>query len=49
MGVSYSNCSKAGSPKFFVQGPHKLLHNSPRAGHLTQSDFFGICYILPNQ
>ena len=24
-----------GSPNFFVQGPHKLLHNSSRAGHLA--------------
>jgi len=24
-----------GSPKFFVRGPHKLLCNSSRAGHLT--------------
>jgi len=22
-----------GSPNFFVRGPHKLLHNSPRARH----------------
>jgi len=21
--------------KLFMRGPHKLLHNSPRAGHLT--------------
>jgi len=24
-----------GSLNFFVRGPHKLLHNNPRAGHLT--------------
>ena len=24
-----------GSPNFFVQGPHNLLHNSSRAGHLA--------------
>jgi len=24
-----------GSPNFFVRGPHKLLHNSPRVGRLT--------------
>jgi len=24
-----------GSPNFFVRGPHKLLQNIPRAGHLT--------------
>jgi len=34
---------------FLVQGPHKLLHNIPRAGRFTYCDFFGICYILPNQ
>jgi len=33
----------------FVRGSHKLLHNSSRAGHLTQCDCFGVCYILPNQ
>jgi len=26
---------KPGSPNFFVRGPHRLLYNSPRAGHLT--------------
>ena len=26
---------KQGSPYFFVRGPHKLLHTSSRAGHLT--------------
>jgi len=25
----------AGTPNFFIRGPHKLLHNSSRAGHLT--------------
>jgi len=34
---------------FLGSGPHKLLHNSSRARHLVQCDFFGICYILPNQ
>ena len=35
--------------KHFFQGRHKLLHNSPRAGHLTSCDCFGMCYILlPN-
>jgi len=24
-----------GSPNFFARGPHKLLHNSSRAGHIT--------------
>jgi len=24
-----------GSPKFFARGPHKLLHSSSRAEHLT--------------
>ena len=38
-----------GSPNFFVRGPHKLLQKSPRAGHRTQCDCFGISYILPNQ
>jgi len=37
-----------GFPKFFILGPHKLLHNSARVGHLTYCDCFGI-YILPNQ
>jgi len=36
-----------GSPYFFVRGAHKLLHNSTRAGHLTQCLYFGVCYILP--
>ena len=35
------------SPNVFVRGSHKLLHNSPRAGHLTQCDCFEKCYILP--
>jgi len=39
----------AGSPNFFVRGPHELLHNSSRAEHLTWWDCFGICYILPSQ
>ena len=38
-----------GSPNFFDRGPHKLLHNSSRAGHLTKCDCFAMCYILPNQ
>ena len=32
-----------------VRRPHQLLHNSVSAGHLTQCDSFGICYILSNQ
>jgi len=35
--------------QILYQGPHKLLHNSPRAGHITESDYFGISYIPPNQ
>ena len=42
-------CLEQGSPNFLVRGPHKLLHNSSRAAHLTYCDYFGICYILPNQ
>jgi len=38
-----------GSPNVFVRGPHKLLHNRSRAGHLAQCCCFGIRYILPNQ
>jgi len=40
-----------GFPTFVVRGrgPHKLLHNSPRAGHLTCCDCFGICCNPPNQ
>jgi len=38
-----------GSPTFFVRGPHELIQNMSRAGHLTWYDCFGICYILPNQ
>ena len=30
-----------GSPNFFVRGPHKLLLNSPCAGHLSKCDCFG--------
>jgi len=30
----------------FVRWPHKLLHNTWRAGHLTWCDCFGMCYIL---
>jgi len=41
--------SLQGSPDFFVRGPHKLLHNSSRAGHLTECDCFGICCILQYQ
>ena len=26
-----------GSPNFFVRGPHKLLHNSSRAGHMCNA------------
>ena len=37
------------SPNVFVRGLHKLLHNSSRAGYLTQRDCFEICYILPNR
>ena len=33
---------RTGSPNFFIQGPHKPLHNSPRAGHLAESDCFEI-------
>ena len=42
-------CTRPGSPNFIVRGPQKLLDNSSRAGHLTWSGCFGICYILPNQ
>jgi len=38
-----------GSPNFFIRGPHKLLHKSAWAEHLTYWDCFGICHILPNQ
>jgi len=40
-----------GSPNILGEDhvSHKLLHNSLRAGHLGSFDFFGICYILPNQ
>jgi len=34
---------------FVARGPYKLLHNSSRAGHLTQCDCFGICYNLQKQ
>jgi len=37
-----------GSPNFFVRGPHEVLLNSPRAGHLTQCDCFGKYYIPLN-
>jgi len=40
---------RTGSPNFFIRGPHKLLHKSTWAEHLTYWDCFGICYILPNQ
>jgi len=30
-----ANYPVAGVSKFFVQGPHKLLHNSSKAGNLT--------------
>jgi len=33
-----------GSPNNFSRGPHKLLLNCSRAGHLTSCDCFGICY-----
>ena len=36
-------------PKFFARGPHNLLNNSLRAGHLTYCECFGICYILTNE
>jgi len=36
-------------PNFFILGPHTLLRNSERVGHLTLCDCFGICYIVPNQ
>jgi len=39
---------RTGSPNFVIRGPHKLLHNSARVGHLTWCDCFGICYILSN-
>jgi len=42
------NSYRPGLFQFFGRGPHKLLHNNSRAGHLAQCDFFGICYI-PNQ
>ena len=38
-----------GSPNFFVRGPNKAIQNMSRAGHLTQSDYCGVCCILPNQ
>jgi len=33
----YAMCylHNSGSPNFFVRRPPKLLHSSPRAGHLT--------------
>jgi len=27
--------TEQGYPNFFGRGPHKLLHNSSKAGHLT--------------
>jgi len=39
-----------GTPKFFGGGPHKLLHNIPRAGYFDYiRHCFTICHILPNQ
>ena len=38
----------SGSPNFFIRGPHKLIHNRSRAGHLTQLIVAGYV-ILPNQ
>jgi len=38
-----------GSPNFFVRGPHKVLQNSSRAGHLEYCVWFGIRYTLSNQ
>ena len=33
-GMTLSFCDMTGSPNSFVRGPHELLHNSSRAGHL---------------
>ena len=44
-----SNSYRPGLTKTFGRGPHKLLQNSMRAGHLASCYFFKICYILPNQ
>ena len=33
--LSLSNSNRPGHSKFFGRGPHKLLHNSSRAGHLV--------------
>jgi len=41
--------SKQRSPNVYVRGPHKLSHNSSRAGHLTYCVFRVMCYIPPNQ
>jgi len=45
----FANSLQQGYPTFLIQGPHKLLHNSPRARHLTERDCFRISYILPNE
>jgi len=34
-----------GSRNSFVLGPHELLRNNSRAGHLTQCDDFQIQYV----
>ena len=43
---SISVLLQKGSANFFIRGPHKLIHNNSRAGHLTQCDRFGICYSI---
>jgi len=37
---SNRNCPLQGSQNLFVQGPHKLLHKSPRPEHITKSTSF---------
>ena len=44
-----SNSHRPWLSKCFGRGPHKLLHNSSRAGHLAYCYFFGIYFILLNQ
>ena len=46
---SFRNTIGQGSPNFFVRGPHKLLLNSPRAGHLTKCDCFRKCFCQINK
>jgi len=41
-----SNSHRPWLSKCFGRGPHKLLHNCSRAGHLAYCYFFGIYFIL---